>query len=197
MEEFDYADFVSEERIVPDEKLGKYNLPFILLPAVFLFIFVINFGAGAFLIGVNDFFTLANLFLIFTAGFLVHELLHFLTWQGLSRFPIQEFRIGMRWNSFTPVIGCQRPMKVKPLMIGLLVPYLVQGVLPLVFAFYLANTWLLFASVIFMAWASADILTFLLLWKVDKGGFAEMHRSKLGVVVFNRKPVVTEDRVNA
>jgi hypothetical protein len=187
MEEFDYADFVSEERVVPEEKLGKYNLPFILFPLVFLFIFVINFGTSNFLVGIDDFFTLSNLFLIFAGGFLLHEALHFLCWQALTQYPIEEFRVGMRWNSFTPVIGCQRPMKTVPFMIGLIFPFVVMGLIPLGIAFYLENTWLLFASVVFMAWASADILTFLLVWNSEKNCYVEMHRKKLGCIVYNPK----------
>jgi hypothetical protein len=195
MEEFDYADFVSEERVVPEEKMGKYNLPFILFPFVFLFIFVINFGTAPFLLGIDEFFTLPNLFMIFTGGFLVHEMLHFLCWQALTQFPIEEFRIGMRWNSFTPVLGCQRPMRTTPFMIGLIFPFFVMGVVPLALSFYLANTWLLFSGIIFMAWASADILTFLLVWNSDKKSFVEMHRKKLGCVVYNPKETILEHKM--
>lgn len=190
MEEFDYADFVSEEKVIPDKKLGKYNLPFILFPVVFLFIYVINFGTHEFLLGIDEFFTLPNIFLIFTGGFIVHEILHFLCWQALTRYPIEDFRMGMRWNSFTPVIGCQRPMKTIPFMAGLIFPFLLMGAIPLGLAFYFNSTWLLFASVIFMAWASADILTFILVWNTDKNSFVEMHRKKLGCVVYNQKETI-------
>ena len=78
-EEFDYADYVSEERVVPEEKLGKYNMPFILFPTVFLILYLINFGPNAFLNAIDDYFNLINIFLIFTFGFFVHELIHFLT----------------------------------------------------------------------------------------------------------------------
>jgi len=190
MEEFDYADFVSEEKVVPEEKLGKYNLPFILFPFLFTFIYVINFGTRDFLIGIDDFFTLTNLFLVFTVGLLVHEALHFLCWQALTQFPIQEFRVGIRWNSFSPVIGCQRPMRIVPFMIGLIFPFVIMGFIPLCIAFYIENTWLLFASIIFMAWASADILTFLLVWNSNKKGYVEMHRKRLGCVIYNPKELM-------
>lgn len=193
MEEFDYADFVSEERIIPDEKLGKYNLPFILFPTIFFFLFVINFGATLFMEGLEDFFSLKNIFLIFSGGFLVHEMIHFLCWQGLSRFPIEEFRIGMRWNSFTPVIGCQRPMNIWHFRLGLVAPFLAMGALPMALSFYLTQTWLLFAATIYMAWASADLLTFILLWKVSSKSCVEMHRNKLGVIVFNPKSLITSE----
>lgn len=187
MEDFEYADYVSEERIVPEEKLGKYNLPFMLFPAAFLFLFVINFGTPVFLQGISDYFTVQNLFLIFTAGFLAHELIHFLTWHALSRIPLHEFRIGMRWSSFTPVIGCQRPMALNYFRTGLITPFILLGAVPMGLAFYFENTWLLFSASIFMAWASADILTFLLLWNTQKDSFAEMHRNKLGCIVYNKK----------
>jgi len=187
MKEFDYADYVTEERIVPEEKLGKYNLPFILFPFTFSFLYIINFGTAGFTEGINEFFTLQNLFLIFTVGFIAHEMLHFLAWQALSGFRVQDFRIGMRWTSFTPVIACQSPMSINAFRIGLIFPFLVLGVGPMFFAFYWVNTWLLFAGSIYMAWASADILTFILLWNSDKRSFVEMHRSKLGSIVFNPK----------
>ncbi len=187
MEDFEYADYVSEERIVPEEKLGKYNLPFMVFPAAFLFLFVINFGTPPFLQGISEYFTVQNLFLIFTAGFLSHELIHFLTWHALSRIPFHEFRIGMRWSSFTPVIGCQRPMSLNVFRTGLIAPFILLGAVPMGFAFYFENTWLLFSACIFMGWASADILTFLLLWNTRKDSFVEMHRNKLGCIVFNKK----------
>ena len=191
-EEFDYADYISEERVVPDEKLGKYNMPFILFPAVFLILYQINFGANAFLNAIDDYFNLINIFLIFSFGFFIHELIHFLTWQLASGFPMSEFRVGIRWNSITPVIGCQRPMKVWQFRLGLIAPFVLMGVVPVGIAFYSNNTWLLFSSVTFMAWASADLLTFLQLWKVDRNSFVEMHRSKLGCVVFNLKASIKE-----
>lgn len=195
MEDFDYADFVSEERVVADEKLGKYNLPFILFPTVFSFLFIINFEPLLFMEGLGEFFTLKNIFLIFSGGFLVHEMLHFLCWQGLSRFPIEEFRIGMRWNSFTPVIGCQRPMNIWQFRIGLIAPFFLMGILPMALSFYLSNTWLLFASSIYMAWSSADLLTFILIWKVNSKSFVEMHRNKLGAIVFNPKSTLISEEV--
>lgn len=193
MEDFDYADFVSEERIVPEEKLGKYNLPFISFPVVFLFLFVINFGTAPFLAGVDEYFTLPNLFLVFTGGFLVHETLHFLCWQALTRYPIQEFRMGIRWNSFTPVIGCQRPMKLFPFRAGLLFPLLLMGVTPLAMAFWLGNTWLLFSGCLFVSWASADILTFILVWNSPADSMVEMHRKGLGAILYNRKPEIVSE----
>jgi hypothetical protein len=192
LEEFEYADYVTEERVVPEEKMGKYNLPFMLFPVVFLFLFVINNGTGSFLMGLETFFTVQNLFLIFTVGFLTHEMIHFLTWQLTSKIPFQDFRIGMRWNSFTPIIGCQRPMEINPFRIGLIMPFLLMGAIPMGLAFYFKSTWLLFSSGIFMAWASADILTFLLLWNSSKNSFVEMHRSKLGCIVFNKKETAEE-----
>lgn len=195
MEEFDYADFVSEERVISDEKLGKYNLPFILLPAVFSFLFVINFGTNAYMQGLEDYLTLKNLFLIFSGGFLLHEMVHFLCWQGMSRYPIEAFRIGIRWNSFTPVIACQRPMALWHFRVGLLAPFVLMGVVPMAAAFMFSNVWLLMSGTIFMAWASADILTFILIWPLPSGSYIEMHRNKLGVVVFNPKEKVTEEEV--
>jgi hypothetical protein len=192
MEEFEYADYVSEERIVPEEKLGKYNLPFMLFPGAFLFLFLINNGSALFMSGIEEYFTVKNLFLVFTTGFLAHELIHFITWHTLSRIPLEEFRIGMRWSSFTPVIGCQRPMGLNIFRVGLLLPFLLLGVLPMGLAFYFKNTWLLFSAVIFMAWASADIVTFLLLWNTRKDSFVEMHRNKLGCIVFNKKGIAEE-----
>jgi len=195
--EFDYADFVSEERIVPEEKLGKYNLPFILFPAVLTFLYIINYGTQEFMAGIDSFFTVQNLFLIFVAGFIVHELIHFLSWQAFSGMPIEEFRVGMRWNQFTPVIGCQRPMRPLAFRIGLLAPFLIMGVLPMAIAFYLPNAWLLCAAVIYMAWASADILTFILFWSAPRGCFVEMHRRALGCIVYNPKPVLEKENSEA
>jgi hypothetical protein len=59
----------------------------------------------------------------------------------------------------------------------------------MIIAFYLPNVWLLCASVIYMAWASADILTFILFWSAPGGCFVEMHRRSLGCIVYNPKPV--------
>ena len=190
MQDFEYGNYLSEEIVVPDEKLGKYNLPFIIFPFCFLFIYIINFGTTSFILGIDDFFTLQNLFLVFSVGFLSHEILHFIPWKALTNFSVQEFRIGMRWHSFTPVIGCQRPMKLNAFRFGLFFPFLVLGVGPMFFAFYWQNTWLLFCGNIFMAWASGDIVTLLLLWKVHKNAFVEMHRAKMGAIVFNpREPM--------
>jgi hypothetical protein len=67
-----------------------------------------------------------------------------------------------------------------------------MGIGPMIFAFYNVNTWFLFAGSIYMAWASADILTFILLWNVSKKSFVEMHRIKLGSIVFNPKEQLAE-----
>lgn len=186
-EEFDFADYVSEEKTIPEEKVGKYNLPFMIFPSVFLFIYVINFSSSAFTAGLDQFITVQNLFLVFAGGFLAHEFLHLIAWRFMSGYPFKQFRMSMRWNSFTPVIVCLLPMPVNAFRVGLLFPFVSMGVLPLAFAFYLNEPWLLFASVVYMAWSSADILTFLLLWSCSSRTFVEMHSSKLGSIVFNPK----------
>lgn len=192
--DFDYADYVSEERIVPEEKLGKYNLPFILFPAVLPFLYIINYGTQDFMAGIDLFFTVQNLFLIFSAGFVVHELIHFLSWQAFSGMPIQDFRLGMRWNQFTPVIGCQRPMRPLAFRIGLISPFIIMGVIPTAIAFYITNAWLLLAGVVYMAWSSADILTFILFWSAPKNAFVEMHRKALGCIVYNPRQPAAEEK---
>jgi hypothetical protein len=41
-----------------------------------------------------------------------------------------------------------------------------------------------------MAWAYADILTFILFWSAPKGAYVEMHRKALGCIVYHPKPGV-------
>ncbi|MGA2297039.1 MAG: DUF3267 domain-containing protein [FCB group bacterium] len=97
---------------------------------------------------------------IFICGVVVHELLHGITWKIFGKVPLRMITFGFRSKSLTPNCCCTIPIKTSAYKIGLLVPFLLMGLIPAIIGIAYNTAWLLFFGKLFSFVGSVDLLVF-------------------------------------
>lgn len=172
-----------EDVSIPTDKVAAYNVPFMLLPLLAFLIYMINFGPETLILAIHELKDLYRLSILFVGGIFVHEVLHMVSWSIFSGMPLRAFRVGFKINLYLPYVFCIYPITITSFRVGLLVPFLFMGVLPLSMAFYFENILLLLFGLIFCLWASGDLLLFVLLLKMPSKCLVSQHHEKFGCMV--------------
>ena len=68
------------------------------------------------------------LFIAILVGIVVHELIHGITWACHTGW--RSISFGVMWKLLTPYCHCDRPMGIRPYILGALMPCIVLGLLP-------------------------------------------------------------------
>lgn len=72
--------------------------------------------------------------LIIVAGLIVYEHIRGLTWSLLSPGGLKSMDYGMKWSYLNPFCYYKKPLKLRTYFIGLLMPSLLLGIVPLIVA---------------------------------------------------------------
>jgi len=113
----------------------------------------------------------------------IHEGLHGVTWAFLAKNGFKSIRFGIKWSYLTPYCHCNKPMKRNHYILGGVMPGMVTGVLPMVFAIVTANGWLLLASIFLTATAGGDILVLIRVLKYPSNLIFMDHPKEIGFIV--------------
>lgn len=113
----------------------------------------------------------------------VHEGLHGVTWAFFAKSGFKSIRFGIKWSYLTPYCHCKEPMKRNHYILGGIMPGVVTGVLPMVFAIITANGWLLLASIFLTATAGGDFLVLMRILKYPSGYVFLDHPKEIGFTV--------------
>lgn len=176
-----------KEKVLKGAKLNIYTF---LLIVPILIISVVPF---AFLYGwQNTYFqikTLLTPLFIFALlfGIVIHEALHALTWMLLLRKGIKCIKFGFNVHSFSPYTHCTLPMKVWQYKLGGLTPGLLMGVLPIILSFFLSSVTLNFVGFLFLWAASGDIISLIMIRKLDKNSYVLDHPDEMGFILIDRQ----------
>lgn len=118
----------------------------------------------------------------------VHELLH-----GLGWFPFckknwkQSIHFGVMWSSLTPYCHCSEPLSVGHYYSGLLMPFMVLGVLPSAVALVTGSGFLLSCGILGILLAGGDLTIACVLMKyIGKTAKVLDHPSECGCAVFKK-----------
>lgn len=106
---------------------------------------------------------MAALFIAFIGGVFVHELIHGLTWAHYAKSGWKSISFGVMWKLLTPYCHCSEPLKVRPYIIGALMPLIILGILPWILGLCFGSIWPTVFGVIYIVAASGDIL---IVWKL-------------------------------
>lgn len=135
----------------------------------------------------NGFWRLGLLLLAYFGGIIVHELIHGATWSLFAKSGFRSIRFGVLWKSLTPYCHCNEPLLMKHYLIGAIMPGIVLGVVPLVYALISGSLgWLTFGLFFSMA-AGGDFMLIKLIWSQNFNALIHDHPSKIGCVVY--KPI--------
>jgi len=120
---------------------------------------------------------------VLIGGYLLHQVIHGLTWQWLSG-DADTVKYVIRWKSLAISAEITKTMDIFPFVMGLIMPGLVLGVLPMMMSFIDGSGALLLISLIFVLAASDD---WFMLWKlrnVESDAIVENHPTRTGVFVY-------------
>ena len=132
----------------------------------------------------QDFF----LFIIFTfIGIALHELIHGLTWALFVKERLRAIKFGVLWKYLTPYCHCKGHLKVKHYIAGAIMPAVVLGIIPTLWAFTTGNIMLFFLGIYFIVAASGDFLIIYLLRNEHHNNYVKDHDSLPGCIVYKFK----------
>lgn len=119
----------------------------------------------------------------------VHEGIHGIFWAILCPNGFKSIEFGVLRKSMTPYCACLTPLKKSSYIIGAVMPLMLLGVIPLIAAYPLASTLLLYIGVVMTTAATGDIMIIANVLK-HKQSKPEMliydHPTEGGSVVFER-----------
>lgn len=123
---------------------------------------------------------------VFAIGIVLHELIHGITWSFFTKNGLKSIKYGILKQYITPYCHCTEPLKVKHYIIGGLMPVVLLGIIPLFFALFLGNFYLLTFGLLFTNAAIGDFLIVNLLRNENMESEVHDHPSEAGCFI-NRK----------
>ncbi len=150
--------------------VAKANLFAIILMLPITALYSIPYG---FLWGVENLLESIDWFLIwlipvFLIGAVVHELFHGLTWAVFAKNGWKSIKFGIKWNLLTPYCHCKEPLKKTEYFLGAIMPLILMGILPGIYAIITGNAFVLLFAIFFSWAAGGDILGVWMLRKVKR-----------------------------
>lgn len=118
-------------------------------------------------------------------GIVVHELIHGLTWAHYASSGWKSISFGVLWNMLTPYCHCNEPLKLRPYVVGALMPLVVLGVVPWIAGMAVGSPIVTIFGIVFITAAGGDILV---VWKLrrEKASVTVLdHPTEAGCVVYD------------
>ncbi len=126
-------------------------------------------------------------FLLFLLGIPIHELLHALGWVFFTESGWKSVTFGINWEYLAPYCHCKEPLKRNQFLIGVILPFVVLGIIPVITSFSNGNFTLCFAGIFFSVAASGDLIALWMLRKVKSNQFVQDHYSEIGFIILEEK----------
>jgi len=174
----------------PKPEMQDLSLPFdeiaVLGPSFFVFAFLLLFGSFIAFHGFTPILKVDMMVIglgIIPAGVLgiiLHELIHGICFAYLSGYNFSIVRFGFDKKTFTPYAHCKLPINAFSYKISLLMPGILVGLVPAIYAIVVGNVpWLLFGF-FFTLGAAGDAIIFALIYRVGNQTLLEDHPSRAG-----------------
>lgn len=132
------------------------------------------------------FSSLFKMIAIALLGIVVHELIHGITWMLAGKKSYKTISFGVLWKAMAPYCHCNEPMKVKPYLIGAIMPAILLGFLPAIYAIATNNVGLLLFAGYFTMAAIGDFMVIQLLLKEDMDSLVLDHPSEAGCYIYRK-----------
>ena len=164
---------------------GKVNLIAFLLVIP---ISILTIGPFLLIWDMNKFikgFELFNdyILIILIGGVIVHEFLHGITWAIYAKNGFKSIQFGVKWSMLTPYCHCREPLKLKNYRIGVAMPLIVLGILPVIISLLSGNGFLVFFGTFFSWAAGGDIIGLFMLRNLDRDMEVSDHPDKMGFYI--------------
>lgn len=133
---------------------------------------------------VPAFMYLVVLIAVMVLGIILHELIHGVFWAVFAKKGWKSIQFGLIKEHFTPYCHCTEPLKVKHYVVGGLMPLIILGIIPGVWAWFNGNIYLLLFGFFFTVSAIGDVLVINMLRKFPKNSYVQDHPNEAGFYVY-------------
>ena len=83
--------------------------------------------------------TVVILSVLVILGFVVHELIHGVTWACFAEHGWRSISFGVFWKQLMPYCHCDDPLRLRHYVIGALMPCFIIGILPVIVAYIIGD----------------------------------------------------------
>lgn len=177
------------EKTISSSQLQLYSLPiFFICTALIFLIYHSQFTKSdiskevLFIFYSYGYWNILFIFLTVIFSVILHELIHGLTFSFYCKQKFKSIKYGIIWKSIMPYCNCQEELKVKYYKIGVIMPFLILGILPLVLSIFLKSLILFFYSYFSIITASGDLIIFFFLLKESNSTLILDHPCKIGYI---------------
>ena len=118
----------------------------------------------------------------------VHEFLHGFTWQFFCKKRWKSIKFGILWSKLTPYCHCKEAVTTKEYLLGLLMPFLILGIVLGIISIILENPYMMFFSFFNILSAGGDTTIAFKLFKYIKRKNVLIldHPTECGFVAFEK-----------
>lgn len=159
-----------------------YTLPFYLIwgqqdgPFVFVIDMLEITSITSVLIGI----------LVVILGIIAHELIHGITWVCYTEKGFKSIKFGILMKMLTPYCHCKEPLLVRQYIVGALMPFIILGLIPAIYAWYSGNVNILLFAIFFTVSAAGDFMIVQLIWREDMRNLVLDHPSEAGCFIYKK-----------
>ncbi|MBR2523317.1 MAG: DUF3267 domain-containing protein [Clostridiales bacterium] len=122
----------------------------------------------------------------FLVSIVVHELLHGITWSLFARDHFKNIAFGFIVEALTPYCTCKVPLKKGQYIAGLLMPFLILGIIPGIIGAFTGNMYISIFGALSIVGAGGDLLIFSMILRNKENGKVLYldHPTEVGLVTF-------------
>ena len=96
-------------------------------------------------------------FVLYLVLVIVHELIHGMTWSFFTPEGWKDIEFGVIVQYLTPYCTCKAPLAKTPYIIGTLMPLIVLGILPTIYAIFSGSLFILLVGIVMIVSAGGDM----------------------------------------
>lgn len=113
----------------------------------------------------------------------VHELIHGLFFAMFAKNGIKSVKFGFSTSMGSPYCHCSDPIKVSQYKLAGIAPFVILGILPLIFAMISGVNWIKIFGLLLSIGGFGDVLVWWKLSKLDKHTWVRDHPTKMGFII--------------
>jgi hypothetical protein len=130
-----------------------------------------------------QFQSLGFLLLFIIAGIAIHEFLHGISWATFATSGFRSIHFGIKWEYLTPYCHCTDSLKVWQYIVGAMMPLIVMGLIPSIWAILNGNALVMLYGIFFSVASGGDIQSVWLLRKFKSNQLIYDHPEELGFIL--------------
>lgn len=116
-------------------------------------------------------------------GIMVHEAIHGMTWAMAAKVPMSQIKFGFQFRTITPYAHCKVPISMRAYRTGTLMPFLILGLAPWMYALASQDAVVLGFGLFFSFSAIGDLIILWITRDIDADRKVQDHPTEGGVII--------------